>query len=285
MPDYRIFNQKREDGGITLLELVVSMTIVSLVAIMAYRMQKNHSAAAERQKRIGWLQRDLKEATESINKYLVGAGVAGDSVFFDPWKIADGVKTVIPVYRVSADKETLSVYGNFGRGVITLSQPTLNTSSKQVIAKNAASLFVVGDCIFFNAGATQEVNTIRAISNDSTLLLDNNLYIPYPKGTVAFPLMRIKVARTAYDDLKVTVYKATKNNQRVGKGMSVRNLKGKRNLKAATVGQDSVFFKVVNVNLMSGQIQYSLRYSTRLNDKPKTVISRAMTPTVFVRGF
>lgn len=262
----------RTDRGMSLLEILVAMVITSIVCTIAFTFYRNFMGQLERQKQVTSLQDGLRNAVDCINRYLVAGGVSGDSLFFDPHK-----KLGIPfingghrVFDIAADSTSLSVYGNYSGGAGNISSPV--TDKKQRWLKTDKSkLFRVGGYAYIYAGSAQEVARISSI-NDSTLTVENDFFAPYPKGTLIFPLERVRIYRDANQVLQVARESAG------GAPIFVRDFVPTQR------SGDSLEFKVRSVDRLAGQVAYSLTMAAKTR-RSNITLARRSDQTVFVRGF
>ena len=177
----------------TLVEILVTLVIGTIVCTIAYAFYRNFMGHLERQKQVTSLQEGIRNAVDCINRYLVAGGVSGDSLFFDPHK-----KLAIPfvngghrVFDVAEDSGSISVYGNYSGGAGNIASPILDKKQRW-LKTDKAGLFRVGGYAYIYAGSAQEVARIVSI-NDSMLTVENDFFAPYPKGTLIFPLERVRI--------------------------------------------------------------------------------------------
>jgi prepilin-type N-terminal cleavage/methylation domain-containing protein len=265
-------NAFRSRRGITLLELLVAMIITSIVCTIAFTFYRNFMGHLERQKQVTSLQEGIRNAVDCINRYLVAGGVSGDSLFFDPHK-----KLAMPivngghrVFDIAPDSTSISVYGNYSGGAGNISAPITNKAQRW-LKTDKANLFRSGGYAYIYAGSAQEVARVTSI-NDSTLSVENDFFAPYPKGTLIFPLERVRIYLGANQTLQVARESAG--------GTPIF----KRDFTPSKHPGDSLEFKVKGVDRLAGQVAYSLTFAakTRLSN---ITLARRSDQTVFVRGF
>ncbi len=259
--------------GMTLIEVVVAMVIGTAVSLLAYRFYQKFVQGLAQQKQISSLQDGIRNASECINRFLIAGGVSGDSLFFDPHKklSADIVNGGHRVFDVNADSSTLSVYGNFTGSAASLASPVVDKTIRSV-KTDKPWLFKAGGYAYIYAGSAQEVANILSIS-DSTLNLADDFFAPYPKGTLIFPLERIRVSLVNTKTLRVS--RESPN----GVASFVREF-----TPTDHVG-DSLNFKVKTVDKKAGQISYALAFTAKAGAPPHLVLARQSDQTIFVRGF
>ena len=258
--------------GMTLLEILVAMVVTTIVCTIAFAFYRNFMGSLERQKQVTSLQEGIRNAVDCINRYLVAGGVAGDSLFFDPHKIL-----AIPlvngghrVFEITPDSTSLSVYGNYSGSAGSLTLPVVDKASRS-LTTDKANLFKVGSYAYIYAGSAQEVTRIRSISG-GVLTFDNDFFAYYPKGTLIFPLERVRIFRGLGQTLQVS------RERPDGGSAFVRDF-----VPSAHPG-DSLEFKVKAVDRQAGQVAYSLTFATK-TQRSQITLARRSDQTVFVRGF
>ncbi len=256
----------------TLVEILVTLVIGSIICTIAYTFYRNFMGHLERQKQVTSLQNGIRNAVDCINRYLVAGGVSGDSLFFDPHK-----KLSIPfvngghrVFDLADDSASISVYGNYSGGAGNISSPIINKNQRW-LKTDKAGLFRAGGYAYIYAGSAQEVARIVSI-NDSMLAVENDFFAPYPKGTLIFPLERVRIYEDAEGALQVSRESAS------GSPIFVRDFE------ASNQPGDSLEFKVKSVDRMAGQVAYSLTMAAKTR-RTNVVLARRSEQTVFVRGF
>ncbi|MDQ3001309.1 MAG: type II secretion system GspH family protein [Fibrobacterota bacterium] len=257
----------------TLLEILVAMVISVIVSTIAFHFYKNFMGHLERQKQVTSLQEGIRNAVDCINRYLVAGGVSGDSLFFDPHRkltAALWVNGGHRVFDVSADSQSISVYGNFTGSAASLASPVLNKNIRMV-KTDKAGIFTAGGYAYIYAGSAQEVTRIVSI-RDSLLTMENDFFAPYPKGTLIFPLERVRIYRDAAQALQVSRERADGTPVFV-RGFVPSNHPG-----------DSLEFKVKAVDRLAGQIAYSLTFAAKTR-RSNITLARRSDQTVYVRGF
>jgi hypothetical protein len=239
---------------------------------MAYSFYRKFMGHLERQKQVTSIQEGLRNAVECINRYLVAGGVAGDSLFFDPHK-----KLSIPfvngghrVFDIANDSASISVYGNYSGGAGNIASPILDKMQRWV-KTDKAGLFRVGGYAYIYAGSAQEVARIVSI-DDSTLTVENDFFAPYPKGTLIFPLERLRIYQGPDQVLLVSRESAS------GAPIFVRDFEPTKH------PGDSLEFKVKSVDRLAGQVAYSLTMAAKTR-RTNITLARRSEQTVFVRGF
>jgi prepilin-type N-terminal cleavage/methylation domain-containing protein len=260
-------------SGMTLVEIMVALVVSSIVCIIAFTFYRNFMASLERQKKVTALQNELRNAVDCINRYLIAGGVSGDSLFFDPHKVLSApiVNGGHRVFDLKPDSTSIIVYGNYSGSSGTLALPVIDKTIRSLKTHNI-NLFKPGSYAYIYAGSAQEVAKIISIS-DSTLTVANDFFAAYPKGTLIFPLERIRFLRS--NNKTLTVSREGAN----GAAGFVREF-------ALTHPMgDSVDFKVTAVDWKSGQISYALCFSAKTGAPSYTVLERKSEQTVFVRGF
>lgn len=258
----------------TLLEILVALILSSAVSAVAYSFYRNMMGGMERQKRVAALQDGVRTAVDCINRYLVAGGVSGDSLFFDPHgllslPVVNGGHRVL---EVSRDSTELRVYGNYSGGATTLSAPVLNKNQRYVQVADA-SLFKAGGYAYFFAGSAQEVARVTAIRGGA-IHVANDLFAFYPKGTLAYPLERIRIARDPGTQA------LTVARESAGGGLIFP-----RTFVPTSRPGDSLEFKVRSLDHEAGQITYALTFAARAPDRSKMRLIRRSEQTVSVRGF
>ena len=261
----------------TLIEILVALILSSAVSAVAYSFYRNMMGGVERQKRVTALQDGVRTAVDCINRYLVAGGVAGDSLFFDPHRLLSlpFVNGGHRVFEVSADSSELRVYGNYSGGAATVASPVLNKNQRFVQVTDA-SLFKAGGYAYFFAGSAQEVARITSIRG-STLYVSNDLFAYYPKGTLIYPLERIRIARDKQSQTLLVVRETASGTPIFPRDFTPSS-------KPAKPG-DSLDFKVRSVNHEAGLVAYSLTFAARAPDRSKMRLIRRSEQTVSVRGF
>jgi pilin/secretion family protein with methylation motif len=262
----------RIERGMTLVEILVTLVIGILVCTIAYTFYRNFMSHIERQKQVTSLQEGIRNAVDCINRYLIAGGVSGDSLFFDPHK-----KLAIPfvngghrVFDIANDSASLSVYGNYSGGAGNISAPIIEKNQRW-LKTDKAGLFRVGGYAYIYAGSAQEVTRIVSI-NDSMLSVENDFFAPYPKGTLIFPLERVRIFEDSAGALQVSRESAS------GSPIFVRDFEPSR------LPGDSLEFKVKSVDRLAGQVAYSLTMAAKTR-RTHILLARRSEQTVFVRGF
>jgi len=263
-------NQK----GLTLIELLVGLAVTVLVSLIVYSFYQNWMGQMGRQKRVAALQANLREATQSINRYLVSGGLGGDSLFFDPHRLLSAplIDGGHAVFESEKGGLTLTVYGNFSGEVTQVSEPMIFVSERGVKVDKPAVLKGY-PYAYINAGSTQEVVQVSAVGADGKVSFTHDTWIPYPKGTLVFPLERVVVETEGKDQLQV------RRETAAGKPVFVRRFNPSGNT------GDSVFFRADKVDAMAGQIQYSLQFYARQGGLHSELLERKAEQTVLLRGF
>jgi hypothetical protein len=256
----------------TLVEILVTLVIGTIVCTIAYTFYRNFMGHLERQKQVTSLQEGIRNAVDCINRYLVAGGVSGDSLFFDPHR-----KLAIPfvngghrVFDIANDSASISVYGNYSGGAGNIASPIINKNQRW-LKTDKAGLFRVGGYAYIYAGSAQEVTRIVSI-NDSMLAVENDFFAPYPKGTLIFPLERVRIYEDAGGVLQVSRESAG------GSPIFVRDFEPTKR------PGDSLEFKVKSVDRLAGQVAYSLTMAAKTR-RSNITLARRSEQTVFVRGF
>jgi hypothetical protein len=259
----------------TLLEIIVAMVLGSAVTALAYSFYQNMMGNLERQKRVTALQDGIRTAVDCINRYLIAGGVSGDSVFHDPHRLLPlpWVNGGHRVFEVAADSGELHVYGNFSGGAGTVSDPVLGRDQGYV-KTDKAHLFRAGGYAYIFAGSAQEVARIVSI-RDSALHVANPFFVPYPKGTLIYPLERIRISRAPQDGTLLEVVRETASGAPIFP----------RRFAPTSRPGDSLEFKVRSVDFVTGQIAYALTFVATSPTRGKSMLVRRSEQTVFVRGF
>lgn len=244
----------------------------SAVTTLAYSFYQNMMGNLERQKRVTSLQDGVRTAVDCINRFLIAGGVSGDSLFFDPHRILPLpiVNGGHRVFDVTADSTELRVYGNYSGGAATVAAPVVNKSQRSVKVTNAR-LFKAGGFAYIFAGSAQETARIRSIS-DSTLYMSDDFFAHYPKGTLIYPLERIRIARNGST---LEVHRETASGSPVFP----------RHFIPTSKPGDSLEFKVRSLDHETGQIGYALTFVAEAPGRTKMKLVRRSEQTVFVRGF
>lgn len=257
----------------TLLEILIGMAISIAVCTIAFHFYKNFMDNLERQKQVILLQEGIRNAVDCINRYLVSGGVSGDSLFFDPHRkltAAPWVNGGHRVFELTADSQSISVYGNFSGSAASIAAPVLNKYVRMV-KTDKAGIFKAGGYAYIYAGSAQEVTRIVSI-RDSLLTVENDFFAPYPKGTLIFPLERVRIYRDAAQTLHVSRERADGTPEFV------------RDFVPSSRPGDSLEFKVKAVDRLAGQVAYTLTFAAKTR-RSNITLARKSDQTVFVRGF
>jgi type II secretory pathway pseudopilin PulG len=258
----------------TLIEILVALSITCVVTLMVYAFYRNWMEQMNRQKLVEHLQTEIREARQSIDKYLVSSGVAGDSLFFDPHRLltAPLLNGGHQVFGVSADSQTFTAFGNYSGEVVHISEPVINQTDRQIKVDNASVLKNV-DYVYITAGSAQEVAKIASISAGGTIRFSHDLWVPYPKGTLVLPLERISIKVFNKKQLSVT----RENAQ--GKAIVTRAF-----LPSGMPG-DSVAFRIRGINRLAGQLEYQLAFAAKTRGRSPTLLVREAEQSLLVRGY
>jgi hypothetical protein len=259
----------------TLLEIIVAMVLGSAVTALAYSFYQNMMGNLERQKRVTALQDGIRTAVDCINRYLIAGGVSGDSLFLDPHRllplpVVDGGHRV---FQVSPDSSELHVYGNYSGGAGTVSDPVLDRN-QGFVKTDKAHLFKAGGYAYIFAGSAQEVARITSI-RDSALYVADRFFAPYPKGTLIYPLERIRISLARDDETTLEVIRETASGSPIFP----------RTFTPTAKPGDSLEFKVRSVDVVTGQVAYALTFAATSPTREKARLVRRSEQTVFVRGF
>jgi prepilin-type N-terminal cleavage/methylation domain-containing protein len=263
--------RKTHPRGMTLIEVLVTLLVTVIVCSIAYAFYRNFMGSLERQKQVTALQEGIRNAVDCINRYLVAGGVAGDSLFFDPHRklsapLIDGGHRV---FEVTGDSASLSVYGNYTGAAATLAAPIVNKSAGS-LKTDKPQLFKAGGYVYIYAGSAQEVARVASV-RDSAVFVENDFFAYYPKGTLIFPLERVRIARGPGQTLQVA-----REGADGGAGFV-------RAFTPTSLPGDSLEFKVRSIDRQAGQVAYSLTFVART--RKNVVLARRSDQTVFVRGF
>lgn len=257
----------------TLLEILVSSIVATAVVVMAFAFYRNLMSQLDRQRQVTAMQDGVRNAVDCINRYLIAGGVSGDSLFFDPHR-----KLGMPmvngghnVFELASDSASLIVYGNYSGSGAAIAAPILDKTERR-LKTDKASLFKPGGFAYIYAGSAQEVARIVSVQ-DSVVAVENDFFAPYPKGTLIFPLERVRIFRGAGHTLNVARESAN--------GTSIFP----RDFTPTGRPGDSLVFKVDSVDRRSGQIDYSLTFLATAAGGSKARLARRSEQTVFVRGF
>jgi prepilin-type N-terminal cleavage/methylation domain-containing protein len=257
--------------GMTLMEIIVTLVVTSVVCTIAFAFYRNFMGSLERQKQVTSLQEGVRNAVDCINRYLVAGGVAGDSLFFDPHRIL-----AIPfvngghrVFEIAGDSTTLSVYGNYSGSAGNLTAPIVDKGQRWLTADNAG-LFRVGGYAYISAGSAQEVTRVTGVSGN-TIRVGNDFFAFYPKGTLIFPLERVRIFQQG-QTLMVSKERPDGGDAFV------------RDFTPSAHPGDSLEFKVRSVDRQAGQVAYSLTFAAKTR-RSQITLARRSDQTVFVRGF
>lgn len=258
--------------GISLLEIIIAIVLGSAVTTLAYSFYQNMMSNLERQKRVTSLQDGIRSAVDCINRFLIAGGVSGDSIFYDPHRVLSlpVVNGGHRVFDVTPDSSELRVYGNYSGGAATVANPILDKAVRRVEVTDG-SLFRVGGYAYIFAGSAQEVARITSIGGNFLSVADN-FFAPYPKGTLIFPLERIRIRRQG---ATLEVHRETAS----GTTMFARDF-----VPTARPG-DSLEFKVRSVDHETGQLGYALTFVGESPGRSRMKLVRRSEQTVFVRGF
>lgn len=261
-------------GGLSLIEVLVALVLSSAVSAFAYSFYRNMMGNLERQKRVASMQDGIRTAVDCINRYLIAGGVSGDSLFYDPHRLLSlpVVNGGHRVFDMSSDSSELRLYGNYSGGAGTVAEPVVDRSSRQVKV-DRASLFKVGGYAYFSAGSAQETARITAI-RDSTLHVANDFFTYYPKGTLVYPLERIRIAK----DPGSAVLRVLRETASGGAIFP-------RDFMPTSKPGDSLEFKVRSMDHETGQISYALTFAATAPDRSRMRLVRRSEQTISVRGF
>lgn len=262
--------------GMTLIEIMVTVVITTIVGLFIYAFVRNWLGQMERQKTVERVQTSVREATRSIDKYLVSSGVGGDSLFYDPHRLLSAplVDGGHRVFEVSRDSLSLTAYGNYTGMVANISEPMVDKSARAFKVDKPAALRG-HPYVYITAGSAQEVAQVTRIDNDGTVRLSHDTFVPYPKGTLVFALERVRISVVNRNQLQVSRESAQ------GKAGFVRDFTP---VGRVVVG-DTVNFKVTGMNRMGGRIEYALRFATKTKGRTPMVLERKAEQTVLVRGY
>ena len=257
--------------GMTLMEIIVTLVVTSIVCTIAFAFYRNFMGSLERQKQVTSLQEGVRNAVDCINRYLVAGGVAGDSLFFDPHKLLalPFVNGGHRVFDVTPDSSTLMVYGNYSGSAGNLTAPVVNKNARTLAVDNTG-LFRVGGYAYIYAGSAQEVARITGIGGGS-INVGNDFFAFYPKGTLIFPLERVRIYR-ANQTLMVSKERPDGTSSFL------------REFTPSAHPGDSLEFKVRSVDRQAGQVAYSLTMAAK-TQRSQITLARRSDQTVFVRGF
>jgi hypothetical protein len=253
--------------------MIIAIVLGSAVTTLAYSFYQKMMGSLERQKRVTALQDGIRTAVDCINRYLIAGGVSGDSLFYDPHRLLS-----IPivngghrVFDVASDSSELRVYGNYSGEAGTVASPVLD-KTQGFVRVDKTSIFQVGGYAYIFAGSAQEVARITSIRGDA-LYVGNDFFAPYPKGTLIYPLERIRIARL--DNSTLEVHRETA----AGRPIFPRSF-----VPTSRPG-DSLEFKVSGLDHVSGQIAYVLTFVATSPTQEKMKLVRRSAQTVSVRGF
>jgi prepilin-type N-terminal cleavage/methylation domain-containing protein len=258
--------------GITLLEIIIAIVLGSAVSTLAYSFYQNMMGNLERQKRVNALQDGIRTAVDSINRFLIAGGVSGDSLFFDPHRILPLpiINGGHRVFDVTPDSMELRVYGNYSGGATTVAEPVVNKNLRQVTVADG-SLFRSGGYAYIFAGSAQETARITSVRGN-ILYVGNDFFAHYPKGTLIYPLERIRIARNG---TTLEVHRETASGSPVFP----------RTFTPTSKPGDSLEFKVRSLDHETGQIGYALTFVAEAPGRSNLKLVRRSEQTVFVRGF
>ncbi|MDB5105297.1 MAG: hypothetical protein JWP91_2986 [Fibrobacteres bacterium] len=265
-------NTFEKSRGMTLVEILVTLVITSIVCTVAFTFYRNFMAHLERQKQVTSLQEALRNSVECINRYLVAGGVSGDSLFFDPHRKLSSpiINGGHRVFEVTPDSTSLSVYGNYSGSAGFLEVPVLNKNQRW-LKTDKPGLFKVGGYAYIYAGSAQEVTRVTSISG-TTVSFENDFFAYYPKGTMIFPLERVRIYRGQNQTLQVS-----REGANGAPGFN-------RDFVPSSHPGDSLEFKVKSIDRQAGQIAYSLTFASK-TQRSNITLARRSDQTVFVRGF
>jgi type II secretory pathway pseudopilin PulG len=258
----------------TLIEVMVACSISCVVALMVYAFYRNWMEQMNRQKLVEHLQSQIREARQSIDKYLVSSGVAGDSLFFDPHRLLTGPvqNGGVQVFQVSSDSQSLMAYGNYSGEVVHITEPVINKSDRAVKVDNPSALESV-DYVYITAGSAQEVAKVSGVSANGTIRFSHDLWVPYPKGSLIFPLERVSIRVVQKNQLHVS----RENAQ--GKAFF------KRTFEPSGMAGDSVAFRIRGMNRLAGQLEYQLAFAAKTRGRSPALLVREAEQTLLVRGY
>jgi hypothetical protein len=260
--------------GMTLIEILVALSVTCVVALLVFSFYRYWMGQMIRQKMVATLQGNLRETTQSIDRYLVSCGVGEDSIFFDPHRLLsdDWVDGGHRVFKLSPDSLTLTAYGNFTGSVASVKNPMLFTTEKALKVDKPNALRG-HSFVYISAGSAQEVAQVAGIDADGTVRFTHDMWVPYPKGTLVFPLERLVIKTTAKNHLQVRRETAS------GKPGFTRDFE------PSGYPGDSLQFKVTSLNRSAGQVAYTLRFLARTKGRAARWLERKADQTVLVRGF
>jgi prepilin-type N-terminal cleavage/methylation domain-containing protein len=268
--------RKQPQLGMTLIEIMVTVVVTTIVSLFIYAFVRNWLGQMERQKTVERLQASVREATKSIDKYLVSSGVGGDSLFYDPHRLLSAplIDGGHRVFELSRDSLILTAYGNYTGQVANIAEPMTDKAARAFKVDKAAALRGFA-YVYVTAGSAQEVAQVARVDADGTVRLTHDTFVPYPKGTLVFPLERIRISVLNRNHLLVSRESAQ------GKAGFVRDFLPTAKL---AVG-DTVNFKVTTLDRLGGRIGYSLRFATKTKGRKPLVLERKASQTVLVRGY
>jgi prepilin-type N-terminal cleavage/methylation domain-containing protein len=258
--------------GITLIEIIIAIVLGSAVTTLAYSFYQNMMGNLERQKRVTAIQDGIRTAVDCINRFLIAGGVSGDSLFYDPHRLLPLpiVNGGHRVFDVTADSAVLRVYGNYSGGAATVEDPVVNKGLRQITVSNPG-IFRAGGYAYIFAGSAQETARITSIRGN-ILYVGNDFFAYYPKGTLIYPLERIRIARNG---TTLEVHRETAAGAPVFP----------REFVPTSKPGDSLEFKVRSLDHETGQIGYALTFVGEAPGRTHMKLVRRSEQTVFVRGF
>jgi hypothetical protein len=253
---------------------MVAVVLGSVVALLAYTFYRNMMGNLERQKRVSSLQDGVRTAVDCINRYLIAGGVSGDSIFYDPHRLLPLplVRGGHRIFHATPDSTQLTVYGNFSGGAAQVDLPVLERSHRRVRV-DKPSLFRAGGYAYISAGSAQEVARVTAV-NGPHLVVANDFFATYPKGTLVVPLERIRIARRPGAAV-LEVYRETAGGQPIFPRTFVPTQRP----------GDSLDFRVRSLDHGTGQIGYALTFAANASGRKALKLVRRSEQTVFVRGY
>ncbi len=161
----------RNQGGVTIVELVVTLLIASLVIIGVYEIQQDVSVKADRESNKALLQKDITTAAQLIEKDIrsAGFGVPGNG---------------IALTNDSSGNSQLQILVNFDNAKARLTSAIAAASTKVPVVKPSG--VVAGMWVCVPSGSSY--NFVKVIEKKTgtadTLVLQNSAGAALPSGTV-----------------------------------------------------------------------------------------------------
>lgn len=257
----------------TLIEILVTLIITVMMVLVIHAFYRHWHGGMARERTVDQVQGRLREATESLNRFLLSSGVTGDSLFFDPHRaLAEPwINGGHRVFTLKDGGRALIAYGNFTGKVCYLDAPVVD-KRQRFFQVTDRSVVAGHSYLYLSAGSAQEVVRVSAVQADGTVGTADDLFAFYPKGSLVFPLERIR-AEVEGESLVLSRQDAS------GK------TKWARRFDPTEQEGDSTFFQVLEVLPVSGQMRYRLGFFGKLTRGELRFAERSTDQDLLIRGF